>query len=152
MDHLLLSCIESRVENNTSFYGRFQLGPFELGQGLTVGNALRRTLLSELRGLAITAVEIQGASHEYSALLGVRESVLDILLNLKQVVLTSEFQINEPQIAFLQVQGPGIVRAGDLKLPVSIQCVDPEQYIATLSHDAFFSMKCVICQGKNYLN
>ena len=98
MDHLLLSCIESRVENNTSFYGRFQLGPFELGQGLTVGNALRRTLLSELRGLAITAVEIQGASHEYSALLGVRESVLDILLNLKQVVLTSEFQINEPHV------------------------------------------------------
>ena len=88
MEHLLLSCIESRVENNRSFYGRFQLGPFDLGQGLTVATALRRTLLSELTGLAITAVAIRGASHEYSTLCGVRESVLDILLNLKQIVFS----------------------------------------------------------------
>ena len=93
MEHLLLSCIESRVEKNRSFYGRFQLGPFDLGQGLTVATALRRTLLSELTGLAITAVAIQGASHEYSTLCGVRESVLDILLNLKQIV----FSVVDPE-------------------------------------------------------
>ena len=93
MEHLLLSCIESRVEKNRSFYGRFQLGPFDLGQGLTVATALRRTLLSELSGLAITAVAIQGASHEYSTLCGVRESVLDILLNLKQIV----FSVVDPE-------------------------------------------------------
>jgi DNA-directed RNA polymerase alpha subunit len=166
VEHLLLSCIESRVENNRSFYGRFQLGPFDLGQGLTVATSLRRTLLSELRGLAITAVAIQGASHEYSTLSGVRESVLDILLNLKQVVLsrvdtefeTESFQnsankklLPEPQIGFLKVYGPGIVKARDMKLPPSIQCVDPDQYIATLAFNGNLEMKFIISEGKNYV-
>lgn len=166
MEHFLLSCIESRVENNCSFYGRFQLGPFDLGQGLTVATALRRTLLSELRGLAITSVAIQGASHEYSTLSGVRESVLDILLNLKQVVFArvdSEFEtesfknlgnkklLPEPQIGFLKVCGPGIVKARDMKLPPLIQCVDPDQYIATLTSNGNLEMKFIISEGKNYI-
>ena len=151
MEPLLLSCIESRVENSRNFYGRFQLGPFVLGQGLTIANSLRRSLLSEISGLAITAVEIEGVAHEYSTIEGIRESVLDILLNIKQIVLTSDFQIQEPQVAFLQVQGPGIVRAKDIKLPISIQSVDPEQYIATLLYDGLLKMKFMICRGKNYL-
>lgn len=149
MDQLLLSCIESRVENNRSFYGRFQLGPFDKGQGLTVANAFRRVLLAELIGLAFTSVEIDGATHEYATLKGVKESVLDLILNLKQVVLTSEFQLEEPQVAYLQFQGPGIVRASDIKLPLSIHCVDPEQYIATVSSDGFLNAKFTICEGKN---
>ena len=151
MEPLLLSCIESRVENSRNFYGRFQLGPFVLGQGLTIANSLRRSLLSEISGLAITAVEIEGVVHEYSTIEGVRESVLDILLNVKQIILTSDFQIQEPQVAFLQIQGPGIVRAKDIKLPISIQSVDPEQYIATLLYDGLLKMKFMICRGKNYL-
>ena len=151
MEPLLLSCIESRVENSRKFYGRFQLGPFVLGQGFTIANSLRRSLLSEISGLAITAVEIEGVVHEYSTIEGVRESVLDILLNVKQIVLTSDFQIQEPQVAFLQVQGPGIVRAKDIKLPISIQSVDPEQYIATLLYDGLLKIKFMICRGKNYL-
>ena len=166
VENLLLSCIESRIENNRSFYGRFQLGPFDLGQGLTVATALRRTLLSELTGLAITAVVIKGASHEYSTLSGVRESVLDILLNLKQVVLAPvdtelEFEsfpdspnkqiLTEPQIGFLKVCGPGIVKARDMKLPKSIQCVDPDQYIATLAANGNLEMKFIISEGKNYI-
>lgn len=150
MKHLLLSCIESRVENNRSFYGQFQLGPFNLGQGLTVANALRRTLLSELEGLAITAIEIEGANHEYSTLPGVRESVLDILLNIKQIILTSNIDIYEPEIAYLQIKGPGIVKASHIKFPFFIQSVDPEQYIATLAHDGNLTIKFVISQGKNY--
>ena len=151
MEPLLLSCIESRVENSRNFYGRFQLGPFVLGQGLTIANSLRRSLLSEISGLAITAVEIEGVAHEYSTIEGIRESVLDILLNIKQIVLTSDFQIQEPQVAFLQVQGPGIVQAKDIKLPISIQSVDPEQYIATLLYDGLLKIKFMICRGKNYL-
>lgn len=150
MKHLLLSCIESRVENNSSIYGRFQLGPFNLGQGLTVANALRRTLLSELEGLAITAVEIDGVNHEYSTIQGVRESVLDILLNIKEIILTSNIEIQEPEIAYLQFKGPGVVKSRDIKFPFFIQCVDPEQYIATLSHDSNLSIKFIIFQGKNY--
>lgn len=182
MEHLLLSCIESRVEKNRSFYGRFQLGPFDLGQGLTVATALRRTLLSELTGLAITAVAIQGASHEYSTLCGVRESVLDILLNLKQIVFSvvdPEFEsdsfsendqgsqpsfifeaednlvnnkiLPESQIGFLKVCGPGIVKARDIKLPPSIQCVDPDQYIATLASNGTLEIRFIISDGKNYI-
>ena len=166
MEHLLLSCIESRVENNRSFYGRFQLGPFDLGQGLTVATALRRTLLSELTGLAITAVAIRGASHEYSTLCGVRESVLDILLNLKQIVfslvdseletdsfynLSNKQSLAESQIGFLKVYGPGIVKASDIKLPSAIQCVDPDQYIATLASNGTLEIRFIISEGKNYI-
>ena len=151
MEPLLLSCIESRVENSRNFYGRFQLGPFISGQALTIANSLRRSLLSEISGLAITAVVIEGVAHEYSTVAGVRESVLDILLNVKQIVLTSNFQFQEPQIALLEVQGPAIVRASDIKLPVSVQSVDPEQYIATLLYDGVLKMKFIICRGKNYI-
>ncbi len=149
MEHFLLSCVESRVENSRSFYGRFQLGPFEIGQGLTVANALRRTLLSEITGFAITLVEVEGASHEYSTLDGVRESVLDILLNLKQLGLKSDFQIQQPLIGYVNIQGPAVVRAGDLKLPLPIQCVDSEQYIATLSNNGSLKLKFMISQGTN---
>ena len=151
MEPLLLSCIESRVENSRNFYGRFQLGPFISGQALTIANSLRRSLLSEISGLAITAVVIEGVAHEYSTVAGVRESVLDILLNVKQIVLTSNFQFQEPQIALLEIQGPAIVRASDIKLPVSVQSVDPEQYIATLLYDGVLQMKFIICRGKNYI-
>jgi DNA-directed RNA polymerase alpha subunit len=149
--YTLLSCIDSRVENLTKFYGRFELGPFAPGQALTVANALRRALLSQLSGTSITLVEIQGASNEYEILNGVRESVLDILLNLKQIILTSDFEILSPQIGFLSVKGPGIVRASDLKLPPFIYTVDPSQYIATLSNSGRLNMKFVICSGKNYI-
>jgi DNA-directed RNA polymerase subunit alpha len=152
MENLLLSCIESRVENNRKFYGRFQLGPFDPGQGLTVANALRRTLLSELHGLGIFAVEIEGAKHEYSKLRGIQESVLDILLNFKKIVFTSQFQIQHPQFGYLYFQGPGIVTAKDLKLPVSIQSVDPDQYIATLSYNGSLKVKFIICEEKNTLS
>jgi DNA-directed RNA polymerase alpha subunit len=151
MEHFLLSCIEYRVENNRSLYGRFQLGPFDKSQGLTIANAIRRTLLSELSGLAIFCVEIQGVNHEYSNLKGVRESVLDVLLNLKQIVFSSNKKLNQPEIGFLKLQGPKIVKACDLKLPSFIQCVDPNQYITTLSDNGILEMKFMICEGKNFL-
>lgn len=150
MKHRLLSCVESRIENNRSFYGRFKLGPFEEGEGVTVANSLRRSLLSDIPGLAITAVKIKGVTSEYSTVVGVREKVLDILLSLKQIVLTSDFQIQNPQVGYLHVQGPGIVKAKDLRLPTSIKCVDPEQHIATLVNNGVFSMKLLICKGKRY--
>nr|YP_764409.1 alpha subunit of RNA polymerase [Stigeoclonium helveticum]Q06SF7.1 RecName: Full=DNA-directed RNA polymerase subunit alpha; Short=PEP; AltName: Full=Plastid-encoded RNA polymerase subunit alpha; Short=RNA polymerase subunit alpha [Stigeoclonium helveticum]ABF60189.1 alpha subunit of RNA polymerase [Stigeoclonium helveticum] len=148
---ILVSCRESIMENKKSFYGRFYIGPLEVGQGITLANALRRALLSELNGLAITTVEIEGVSHEYSTLMGVRESVLDILLNLKQIVLKSKKSVKRAQTAYIYCQGPGVIRAGDIILPSSIQCVDPEQYIATLSSDGILKMKVIIRQGKNYL-
>lgn len=171
MNKLLISCKESRIENNRSFYGCFNLGPFEAGQSLTVANALRRTLLSECTGIAIVSVMIENVHHEYSTLPGVRDSILDILLNLKEIVFKktknpygvykkkSIHSVYEgvgdsffkPVIGYLKVRGPGVIRAKDLRLPPVVQCVDPEQYIATLGDDGFFNMKFIIMEGKNYI-
>lgn len=160
MSQFFISTKECRVENNRSFYGCFYLGPFDPGQSLTVANALRRTLLSELKGIAIITVEIEGGVHEYSTLPGVRDSVLDILLNLKEIVFQkvslelggqSPYNKNfQPQIGYLRVRGPGIVRAKDLKLPPLIKCVDPDQYIATLADNGVLNMKFYVSEGKNY--
>jgi DNA-directed RNA polymerase alpha subunit len=151
MKYTLLSCIDSKIINSTTFYGRFELGAWNSGQGLTVANTLRRGLLSELLGTAITFVKIRGASHEYDTLPGIRECTLDILLNLKQIILKSEFKICSPQIGFINVKGPGIIRARDLKLPFFIYCVDPDQYIATLTHKGKLNIKFLIHSGKNYI-
>lgn len=151
MNYILLSCIDSRIIEATKFYGRFKLGAFSSGQGLTVANSLRRALLSQLPGTAITLVKIQGASHEYDTLIGIRECVLDILLNIKQLVLKSDFEIFTPQTGFLNVRGPGIVRARDLNLPFFIYAIDPDQYIATLTSKGQLNMKFLINCGKNYL-
>lgn len=151
MKYTLLSCIDSKIINSTIFYGRFELGTWNSGQGLTVANTLRRGLLSELLGTAITFVKIRGAFHEYDTLSGIRECTLDILLNLKQIVLKSEFKICSPQIGFINVKGPGIIRARDLKLPFFIYCIDPDQYIATLTHKGKLNIKFLIHSGKNYI-
>jgi DNA-directed RNA polymerase alpha subunit len=152
MSNFFISCKESRIENNRSFYGCFYLGPFEPSQSLTLANTLRRTLLSEIYGLAIVSVEIEGAAHEYSSLPGVRESVLDILLNLKEIVLKKTVKNFTPQIGYLRARGPGVVSAAHLKLPPFIQSVDPDQYIANLSHNGFLNMKFIIQYGNKWLS
>lgn len=152
MDYTLLSCIDSTCVSPMKFYGRFKLGPFAPGQGLTVANSLRRSLLSQLTGQAIPLVEIYGACHEYETLMGVRESVLDLLLNIKQLILTSDFEFFTAQVGFLNVKGPGIVRARDLKLPDFIYLVDGDQYIATLATNGHLNMKFIIACGKNHIS
>nr|AOH77161.1 alpha subunit of RNA polymerase [Dunaliella salina] len=164
---------ESRIENNKSFYGCFYLGSFDSGQSITVANALRRSLLSDCTGLAIISVKIDTVQHEYSTLPGVRDSVLDILLNFKEIVLKKVknpfgghngyknkglssvydkigLTFFKPVVGYLKVKGPGIIRAKDLRLPPFIQCVDPNQYIATLAEDGVLNVKFVIMEGKSY--
>ena len=152
MEHLVLSCLESRLEGNGSIYGRFLLGPFKVGQGTTIGTALRRTLLSELQSLAITAAEIKGATHQYSSVPGVRESTLDIVLNLKQIVLTGEIVNELPAVGYLTVRGPKTARARDLKLPNGVCCVDEDQHIASVSANGVLTIKFVVSAGKNYVS
>ena len=151
MKNFSISCQESKIENNKSFYGSFCLGTFDQSLSLTIANSLRRVLLSEINGLGIVSVQIQGVTHEYSNLEGVHEPVLDILLNLKELVLKKNLKNFKPQIAYLNVQGPGIVRASDIVLPFSIQCVDPDQYIATLSENGILNMKIYINYGNKWL-
>eukprot|EP00878_Enallax_costatus_P000059 GHUV01000074.1.p1 GENE.GHUV01000074.1~~GHUV01000074.1.p1 ORF type:complete len:599 (+),score=-82.41 GHUV01000074.1:485-2281(+) len=145
-----LNCEECVLENPRNFYGCFTLGPFKNSQSLTVANALRRTLLSELHGIAITHLDIDGAIHEYSTLEGVRESILDILLNFKHIVLKNTSPLKKSLLGYLNVRGPGIVRAADLKLPSIIQCVDPDQYIATLAENGKLTLKFTISDFQNF--
>jgi DNA-directed RNA polymerase alpha subunit len=155
-----IACKDSRVENNTSFYGCFYLGPFEDSLSQTLANDLRRTVLSELTGIAITSVEIEGVLHQFSSLPGMKETVLDLICNLQSIVLKKQ-EINSTNITlrstkktytgFLNVNGPRVIKAIDLKLPAGLQCVDPNQYIATLAEDGILNMKFNINEGKNFI-
>jgi DNA-directed RNA polymerase subunit alpha len=143
-----VECIESDTGDDRSSYSKFVLEPLERGQGITVGNALRRVLLSNLEGAAITAVRIAGVTHEFMTIPGVREDVLDILLNMKEVVLKS--YSNQPQIGRLRVEGPAAVTAGYFELPSEVEAINPEQYVATLSPGSTLEMEFRIEKGVGY--
>nr|QJH88341.1 RpoA [Pterocladia lucida] len=148
MAHFQIECVESRTSGARAQYGHFVLDPLKQGQGITVGNSLRRTILSDLQGTAIVAVRIAGINHEFSTITGVREDVLEILLNLKEVVLKSYSK--EPQIGRIRIQGPAIVTAGLFELPPEIEIIDPKQYIATICNNTIFEMEFRIEQGSGY--
>lgn len=141
-------CIESKIESPRNLYGRFVIEPLAIGQGITVGNTLRRILLGDIEGAAITSVKIPGANNEFSILPGIRESVLEILLNLKEIVFRTKSL--DVQKGYLSIQGPCVVKAANLQLPTSIEVVDGGQYIATLSGNANLDMEFVINTGKGY--
>lgn len=157
MDDYMVDCLESRVEWDGGIYGRYIVGSFKLGEGVTIATTLRRALLSQLPGIALTAVHVDGVEHEYSTMRGIRESVLDITSNLKEVVLAGRLPPPAPCQSFqglfghLDVTGPTTVRGKDIKLPPGLRCVNPEQYIATLTQDGTLRMKVLISAGKNYL-
>jgi len=148
MNHFQIECIESISKGIREQYGHFVLEPLKKGQGITVGNSLRRTILSELKGSAIVAVRIAGINHEFSTITGVREDVLEILLNLKKVVLKS--YSNEPQIGRVRIQGPAIITTGLFDLPPDVELIDPKQYIATVCNNTIFEMEFRIEQGNGY--
>ncbi|TVP67632.1 MAG: DNA-directed RNA polymerase subunit alpha [Leptolyngbya sp. LCM1.Bin17] len=143
-----VDCVESVVEADQSQYGRFVIEPLERSQGITVGNALRRVLLSNLEGVAITAVRIAGATHEFSTIPGVREDVLDILLNMKGVILRS--YSSQPQIGRLLVQGPAKVTSEHFELPSEVEVVNPEQYVATVADGHTLEMEFRVERGQGY--
>ncbi len=148
MAQFQVECIETKTERDQSQTSKFVIEPLERGQGTTLGNALRRVLLSNLEGAAVTAVRIAGVNHEFATIPGVREDVLDILLNMKKVVLKS--YSSQPQIGRLLVQGPETVTASRFDLPSDVELVDQNQYIATLSAGATLEMEFRIERGKGY--
>ena len=143
-----IECVESKNDTARDQYGKFVLQPLDQGQGITVGNALRRVLLSDLEGSAIVAVRIAGINHEFSTIPGVREDVLEILLNLKEVVLKSYSK--EPPIGRLRVQGPSIITASNFELPPDIEIIDTDQYIATICNNNILEMEFRIEPGRGY--
>jgi DNA-directed RNA polymerase subunit alpha len=141
--------LQSTEKIETELYSKYYIGPFINGQSATIGNTLRRILLSSLQGLAIVGVRITGINHEFSTIPDVKEDVIDILLNLKQIVFKGN--INEPALARLRVKGPGIITANDIDLPPSVTLVDPRQYIAKITAKSNIEMEFLIARGQNYV-
>nr|NP_569660.1 RNA polymerase alpha subunit [Psilotum nudum]Q8WHZ1.1 RecName: Full=DNA-directed RNA polymerase subunit alpha; Short=PEP; AltName: Full=Plastid-encoded RNA polymerase subunit alpha; Short=RNA polymerase subunit alpha [Psilotum nudum]AGC26825.1 DNA-directed RNA polymerase subunit alpha [Psilotum nudum]BAB84248.1 RNA polymerase alpha subunit [Psilotum nudum] len=124
-------CIESKKEGKRLHYGRFAVSPFRKGQASTVGVAMRRALLGEVEGTSITYAKFKNVVHEYSTLVGIKESIHDILINLKEIVLQSDSY--ETQKASISILGPRDVTAGDILLPTSVKIIDASQHIATIT-------------------
>ncbi len=138
------------VDVNTQQYGRYIIGPLEGGYGVTLGNSLRRVLLSSLEGAAITAVRISDTSHEFTAIPGVREDVIQVILRIKQIRLTMEEE--GPQYLTLHVDGEGVVTAGDIITPPGIEILNPSLYLFTVDkNDVHLDFEFTVARGRGYL-
>ena len=133
----------------TGTFGQFSAQPFERGFGITIGNALRRILLSAIEGAAITAVKIDGVLHEFTSIPGVVEDTTDIILNLKQIPF--RVHSDHAETLTLTAQGPGTVRAGDIVAGANVEVLDPERPIATLSEEGKISMEMRLKRGRGYI-
>jgi DNA-directed RNA polymerase subunit alpha len=150
----LLVCPQIREVMRDARYAKYEITPLEPGMGTTLGNALRRVLLNDIIGAAITEVWIEGVPHEYTTIPGVKEDVLEILLNLKEVAIKVADTVNprNPYTARLQVQGEGEVTGADIQMPFGFEVANPEVHIATLTDSkATLDMQLTIRLGKGYL-
>ncbi len=141
--------LEKESESLTQTYGKFTCEPLERGFGITIGNSLRRVLLSSLQGAAITAIRIEGALHEFTALPGVAEDVTDIILNLKEVLI--KMHEPGPRVVRLEKRGEGRVKAGDIMTPEGIVILNPDHHIATISGDSKLVMDLTVQMGRGYV-
>jgi len=137
-------------ETLTDRFGRFYAQPFERGFGTTIGNALRRVLLSSIEGAAITAVKIDGVLHEFSPIPGVVEDATDIILNLKQIPL--KLHVDYTKTLYLRVDKPGIVRAKDIEGDADVEILEPEAHIATVSEGGKLHMELRMKRGRGYVS
>ncbi len=144
--------IDFAQDANSPGYGKFVAEPFERGFGVTIGNSLRRTLMSSIEGAAITAVKIEGVPHEFSTMEGVVEDITRLILNIKQVRISFESENrDEPKIIHIEKKGAGLFRAGDLAVDSSIQILNPDLHIATLNEDANLVMDIQFERGRGYV-
>ncbi len=142
--------IQIEQESATEFYGKFTCEPLERGYGITVGNSLRRVLLSSLQGAAITAVRLDGALHEFTSIDDVVEDVTDIILNLKEVVFRAQYP--RAYTLRLQKEGPGPVLAGDIQLVDGLTILNPTHQVATLDKKGPLSMELSVGVGRGYVS
>lgn len=140
-----IECVEM---NEKKDYAKFVVEPLERGYGITLGNSLRRVLLSSLPGAAVTSVKIDGVLHEFSSIPGVVEDVTDIILNLKMIAL--KVYTDEPQVVWLEASGVGEVTAADIQLNSEVEILNPELHIATLDSGAKLSMEITVEKGRGY--
>jgi len=132
------------------FRSRFVLEPLEPGFGYTLGNSLRRTLLSSIPGAAVTSIRIDGVLHEFTTIPGVKEDVTELILNIKQLVVSSEH--DEPVVMYLRKQGPGAVLAADIAPPAGVEVHNPELHLATLNAKGKLELELVVERGRGYVS
>lgn len=148
MNNISIKCLKSEKIQSGTCHGQFLINSLRPGQGITIGNQLRRVLLGDLGGVAISAVRIAGVSHEFSTIPGVREDILEILLNLKGIVFKSQTQ--DTQFGRLKIQGPSVVTADLIQLPPNIEIVNPNHYIATISTSNILEIEFKFEYGVGY--
>ncbi|MDA8122377.1 MAG: DNA-directed RNA polymerase subunit alpha [Deltaproteobacteria bacterium] len=141
--------IEIQSDSATADYGKFVAEPLERGFGTTLGNGLRRVLLSSLQGAAITSVRIEGVQHEFSTIVGVVEDITDLVLNLKEIRL--RMHSHEPRTLYLEAKGPRRVKASDIKADAMIEILNKDHHIAELSENATLKMELTVKLGKGYV-
>lgn len=146
---LKIKCVNTTTDSDGSIYGKFVIEPLERGYGTTIGNSLRRVLLSSLEGAAVTSVRIEGITHEYTSIPGVVEDVIDIMLNLKGLVIKTENK--EPQHLRLDVDRPGPVLASDLQLPAGVKVINDDWLICTVAEGGSIHSDIVVETGKGYI-
>ncbi len=134
-------------------YGKFVVEPLERGYGITLGNSLRRIMLSSLPGAAVSQVKIEGVLHEFSSIPGVKEDVTEIIMNIKSLAIRNSSETNEPKTAYIEYEGEGVVRAADIQVDQDIEILNPELVIATLSgKDTKLYMELTITKGRGYVS
>ena len=146
---LKIKCVDTATSSDGSQYGKFVIEPLERGFGTTIGNALRRVLLSSLEGTAVTSARIESITHEYTAIPGVLEDVIDVILNLKGLVVKTE--LKDPQHLRIDVDRPGPVLASDIQLPAGVKVVNPDWLICTVADGGSFHADVIVETGKGYV-
>ena len=137
-------------ETVSEYRSRFVLEPLEPGFGYTLGNSLRRTLLSSIPGAAVTSIRIDGVLHEFTTVPGVKEDVTEVILNIKQLVISSEH--DEPVVMYLRKQGPGTVTAADIQPPAGVEVHNPDLHIATLNAKGKLEIELTVERGRGYVS
>lgn len=141
-----IECSENPADPS---YGKFVVEPLERGYGTTLGNSLRRVLLSSLPGTAVTSVKIAGVQHEFSTLPGVKEDMTEIVLNIKGIII--KLHSDAPKTVYIEASGEGEVTAGSIKADGEVEVLNPEHHIATLGPDGYLSMEMVVDHGRGYV-
>ena len=145
--------IEIAQISDDNRYGRFVVEPLERGYGITLGNSLRRIMLSSLPGAAVSHVKIDGVVHEFSSIPGVKEDVTEIIMNIKSLAIKNTSETSEPKVAYIEFEGEGIVTAADIQTDPDIEILNPDQVIATLSGaDSRLYMELTITKGRGYVS
>ncbi|PVD15892.1 DNA-directed RNA polymerase subunit alpha [Mesotoga sp. Brook.08.105.5.1] len=143
--------IEEEREDQNSYFTRFILSPMERGYATTIGNSLRRVLLSSIPSMAITKLKIPGKYHEYDVIDGVKEDILEIILNFKKVQLKPALEFSDAVKLTLEKVGPGVITAGDIKTPTGVEVVNPSQYVATLNTDSVVYIELFAEIGRGFV-